>query len=117
MRTRTYDELHEDAYKHLIENGNISCGYRAFTDAVDVYQTPHGVYIDLYSGMSQEMEDQLTSKLLNVTPDNLKGYKNAVDWLVQKHELVRYLKEIDAYIYFSDSSIVFEDNEATGITN
>lgn len=100
---KSIDVLQEDAYNHLVDNQRIACDFDTFKKSTDVYQTPHGVYIDL-SGISRT---SLLNKVLNVTAEELADYKNVADWLVQHHEKVRYLQEIDTYIYIHDSSIQY----------
>ena len=100
---KSIDVLQKDAYKHLMDNQRIACDFETFTKSVDVYQTSHGVYIDL-PGISQT---RLLNKVLNITTEELADYKNVTDWVVQQHEKVRYLKEIDTYIYIHDSSIQY----------
>lgn len=101
--------LKEKTYKYLIENNHITCDFDTFCDAVSVYQTPHGVYIDLYEGMNETMQTTMLNRIFNVTAKDLDGYKNVIDWWVQQHESVRYVKEIDTYIIINELRIEYKD--------
>lgn len=100
---KTIDVLQEDAYKHLVDNQRIACDFNTFKKGTEVYQTPHGVYIDL----SWIEQTDVLNNVLNVTSEELADYKNVADWLVQQNEHVRYLPEIDTYIYIHDPSIQY----------
>lgn len=105
----TLDVLRENVYKYLLNKQHITCDVDTFRDSIDVYQTAHGVYIDIYAGASEATLDDMRNKLLSITPNDLANYKNVVDWWVQQHELVRYINELDAYIFITDSSVEYED--------
>lgn len=104
-----FDILREKLYNFLAKKGHIFCDFDRFTESVEIFRKPHAVYVNVFAGISEDEEIRIMNQLLNLTADDLKDYQNAVDWLVQQHKQVRYIKEFDAYIYFDDSLLDYED--------
>ena len=93
-----------ELYDHLRAENRIACDFDIFYRNTQVYATPHGIYIN--NPMSDVERDKALNLLLNVNADDLVGYKNAVDWLMQKDERVHYIESFDLYIRVCDTENV-----------
>ncbi|MCC2248926.1 hypothetical protein JUJ52_03005 [Virgibacillus sp. AGTR] len=104
-----------EVFDYLQAKNYITCDYDTFQKSTQVYQTPHGVYIN--TPISEVERDNIVNKLLNVTTNELEGYKNAVDWLVQQNKHVYYIEAFNLYVRVCDTSkvtiIIPEESDAS----
>lgn len=103
------EDRKRELYDYLKGQNLITCDFKTFQKGVSVFMTPHGVYTD--KSMSVIEQDRCVNKLLNATPDELNGYKNAVDWLVQQDKNVYYVQPLDLYIQVLSDDITFTTKE------
>ena len=103
---RTIEDIERQAYDYLIDNQRIDCTFDEFMKNVKVFETPSGVYVELYAGASDDTMCSIHNQLLNFTSEDLEGYENATDALICKHERVRYIDAIDAYLLIEDMSMI-----------
>jgi hypothetical protein len=98
------ENFKSDLYDYLKAEKRIACDYNTFRTFSRIYQTPHGIYID--KDMSGDERDSAINQLLNVDAEQLVGYKNAVDWLMQQDVHVHYIEDFDLYVHVRDTSRV-----------
>lgn len=103
------EDRKRELYDYLKGQSLVTCDFKTFQKGVSVFMTPHGVYTD--KSMSVIERDRCVNQLLNVTPDELNGYKNAVDWLVQQDKNVHYVQPLDLYIQVLTDEVTFTTNE------
>ena len=94
---RLPEDRKPELFDYLKSENRITCDYETFKSHASVFQTPHGVYI--HKQMSENERDYAINQLLNATSNDLNGYKNAVDWLMQQDENVHYIDSYELYIY------------------
>lgn len=101
-------------YKLLKKKGLVKSDLFEFENSVIIFDNPHELFDFIYGGneferyldMDKSIVLDLFNEVLRYTPQDLKGYTNVADRIVRNHDLVKYIEELDVYIFVKNEAIL-----------